>query len=270
MKELQHQEKAQVVSRQRVVEFGEVYTAQREVNAMLDLVAEKASDIEATFLEPACGDGNFLVAILERKLDTVKKFRNPEKYLLNVFKAVCSIYGIDIIWDNVVKSRKNMLNKLEQRLRKTVLIDEKERSNFLKAIKYVLQKNIIHADTLEQLIKATSKNKNQEKNKSIWFSQWEFDDELVREKRFCNYQGKTTTTVKFGNIPKEHQHYLELAKKYDPNPKPNQIIVERESLKQGCLLNELEFNELEPEYQDGSLLDYFHDQEPQEQPKEKQ
>ena len=58
----------QIKSRQRVTDHGEVFTAEREVNAMLDLVKQETERIDSTFLEPACGTGNFLVEILRRKL----------------------------------------------------------------------------------------------------------------------------------------------------------------------------------------------------------
>ena len=61
----------QVKSVDRVRDHGEVLTAKREVEAMLDLVKNESERIDSRFLEPACGDGNFLVAILERKLKTV-------------------------------------------------------------------------------------------------------------------------------------------------------------------------------------------------------
>ena len=68
----------QVKSKQRVAEHGEVFTAEREVNAMLDLVKNETLRIESRFLEPACGDGNFLAEILRRKLAVVKKkYGNP-------------------------------------------------------------------------------------------------------------------------------------------------------------------------------------------------
>ena len=64
---------SQIKSRKRVIDFGEVYTNEREVNAMIDLVKEEAEKITTTFLEPACGSGNFLVEILRRKLYTVSR-----------------------------------------------------------------------------------------------------------------------------------------------------------------------------------------------------
>lgn len=65
--------RSQVKTKERVRQHGEVFTAEREVNAMLDLVKHEASNIDSTFLEPACGDGNFLAEILSRKLESVFK-----------------------------------------------------------------------------------------------------------------------------------------------------------------------------------------------------
>ena len=64
--------KAQIKSKERVAEHGEVFTNEREVNAMLDMVKQETERIESRFLEPACGDGNFLAEVLNRKLAVVK------------------------------------------------------------------------------------------------------------------------------------------------------------------------------------------------------
>src|SRR4030043_1358048 len=94
--------KSQVVSKKRVADHGEVLTGEREVNAMLDLVKQETERIESRFLEPACGTGNFLTVILERKLAVVERRYGKsqldfERYA--VF-AVSSLYGIDILPDN--------------------------------------------------------------------------------------------------------------------------------------------------------------------------
>ena len=65
-------ENQQVRSKQRVSDYGEVFTAAREVNAMLDLVKDETQRIDSRFLEPACGEGAFLTEILRRKLAVVK------------------------------------------------------------------------------------------------------------------------------------------------------------------------------------------------------
>ena len=65
--------KTQVKSKERVTEFGEVYTSDKEVNAMLDLVKQEKEILDSRFLEPACGDGNFLIEVLNRKLEVLVK-----------------------------------------------------------------------------------------------------------------------------------------------------------------------------------------------------
>ena len=92
----------QIKSRQRVTERGEVFTAEREVNAMLDLVKQETERRDSRFLEPACGNGNFLVEILRRKLEVIR--RQYQKQLgeleLQTTIALSSIYGVDIMKDN--------------------------------------------------------------------------------------------------------------------------------------------------------------------------
>ncbi len=80
---------AQVKTKQRVADHGEVFTNEREVKAMLDLVKDQCERIDATFLEPACGDGNFLIEILSRKLDLVRKYKQDTyAYTKNLIIAV--------------------------------------------------------------------------------------------------------------------------------------------------------------------------------------
>ena len=85
-----------VKSRQRIIDHGEVFTPSALVNDMLDLVAHECERIDSRFLEPACGDGNFLAEVLRRKLLTVdkKNARNPDKWERDAILAVCSLYGI--------------------------------------------------------------------------------------------------------------------------------------------------------------------------------
>ena len=87
----------QVVSKKRVADHGEVFTSEREVNAMLDLVKQETERIDSRFLEPACGTGNFLVEILRRKLEVIKNRykKNQLEYERYAVIAVSSIYGVD-------------------------------------------------------------------------------------------------------------------------------------------------------------------------------
>ena len=93
----------QIKSKKRVSEHGEVFTNEREVNAMLDLVKDETLRIDSRFLEPACGDGNFLIEILKRKIDVVnKKYKKDEKeWEKQSLVAIMSCYGVELLQDNV-------------------------------------------------------------------------------------------------------------------------------------------------------------------------
>ena len=100
-----------IKSRERVADHGEVFTGEREVNAMLDLVKQETERVDSRFLEPACGDGNFLAEILRRKLVAAKRRAIPprkKKPLPMEFEkqsviAVASLYGVDILIDTFCK-----------------------------------------------------------------------------------------------------------------------------------------------------------------------
>src|SRR5262245_26188957 len=100
----------QVISKQRVAKHGEVLTGRREVNAMLDLVKWEPDRIDSRFLEPACGTGNFLIEVLERKLRVVEAryAKSQLDYERQAVLAVSSIYGIDILEDNVRQCRQRL------------------------------------------------------------------------------------------------------------------------------------------------------------------
>lgn len=115
--ENKHQDQKQVISRKRVADHGEVYTAKREVNTMLDLVKQETERIESRFLEPACGIGNFLIEVLDRKLRVVKTryAKNQTEYERYAVLAVSSIYGIDILEDNVIECRDRLFNLFDEK-----------------------------------------------------------------------------------------------------------------------------------------------------------
>lgn len=152
----------QVKSRERVEKHGEVLTARREVDAMLDLVKAEASRIESRFLEPACGTGNFLIAILERKLDTLdrkvaqkeKKLKKAEKstgwknavYDMDSLTAITSLYGIDILEDNVKETRERLRNYYVERYQRTIGFPPKQ--ELLDAVECILECNILLGDAI--------------------------------------------------------------------------------------------------------------------------
>ena len=99
-----------IKSKSRVKHQGEVFTSEREVSAMLDLVRHETERIESRFLEPACGDGNFLAPILENKINIVtKRYKKSQlEYERNIVTAVGSIYGVEYLEDNVEDCRKRL------------------------------------------------------------------------------------------------------------------------------------------------------------------
>ena len=101
-------ENKQVKSKQRVTDHGEVFTNEREVNAMLDLVKQETERIDSRFLEPACGDGNFLAEVLRRKLAVVDSRYSKSQFEWERYAviAITSIYGVDILEDNAEECRK--------------------------------------------------------------------------------------------------------------------------------------------------------------------
>ncbi len=138
----------QIKSRERVTERGEVFTNEREVNAMLDMVKQETERIDSRFLEPACGNGNFIAEVLQRKLAVVSsRYRkSPAEYMRYAFLAVSSIYGVDIMQDNVEECRERLFTIVENEARKAIknAVDQ----HFLDAVHYVLEKNILCGDAL--------------------------------------------------------------------------------------------------------------------------
>lgn len=135
-------------SRQRVIDHGEVFTPPELVCKMLDLVQNECERIDSRFLEPACGNGNFLAEVLHRKLLTVDKHNalNRTRWERDAILAVCSVYGIDLLADNISACRMRLLSVLSTAHEvsfKQPLSDAAARS-----AAYVLLKNIVRGDAL--------------------------------------------------------------------------------------------------------------------------
>ena len=160
----------QIKSKERVADHGEVFTAEREVNAMLDLVKQETERIESRFLEPACGTGNFLVEVLRRKLAVVrKKYQSSrsdyEKYSV---LAVSSIYGVDLLDDNVRECQERLF-KIWQAEYHDVCKDD-AMQDCEDAVRYILQHNILCGNALTMLCVDADGNDTE---KPIIFAQWD-------------------------------------------------------------------------------------------------
>jgi SAM-dependent methyltransferase len=133
-----------IKSRQRVADHGEVFTPAWLVEAMLDLVKGETERIDSRFLEPACGSGNFLVRILQRKLAAVElkygksDFERRHYALL----ALMCIYGIELLADNIAECRANMLEIL------TDYLNGDASDDLHRAAGYVFSQNLVHGDAL--------------------------------------------------------------------------------------------------------------------------
>lgn len=162
----------QIKSKARVADHGEVFTAKREVDAMLDLVKQETERVDSRFLEPACGDGNFVAGILRRKLVAAKKRAIPprkKKPLPLEFEkqsviAVASIYGVDLMMDNVNACRRRLYdiwNDEYEAICKNEADDECR-----EAVKFILRRNIVcgNALTLMDIVKKLLTGATDEEN----------------------------------------------------------------------------------------------------------
>ena len=135
--------KSQIKSRQRVADHGEVFTNPREVNAMLDLVRDESFRLDSRFLEPACGDGNFLIEILRRKLSLLKDIKSPTEWEFQSLIAVGSCYGIELLEDNCEACRERLFGEVVGRMGRMG-----DLGDYGKSLRYMLRKNIVCGDAL--------------------------------------------------------------------------------------------------------------------------
>ena len=132
-----------IKSKSRVRDHGEVLTPDFIVSDMLDLVKHETERIDSRFLEPACGDGNFLIQVLQRKLAVVEKkyAKHQFDYEKNCIIAISSIYGIDLLLDNVHSAQHRLLEYAKSAY--TSLYKKKINPKVICVMEYVLSKNII-------------------------------------------------------------------------------------------------------------------------------
>jgi len=155
---------SQVKSKKRVTDHGEVFTNDREVNAMLDLVKHETERIDARFLEPACGNGNFLAEVLRRKLTVVDSRYSKSQFEWERYAviAVSSIYGVDILEDNAQECHDRLFKIFDERY--TSLFKDKCKVECRQSVKFLFNKNILWGDALDFT--------NPETKQPIVFSEW--------------------------------------------------------------------------------------------------
>ena len=173
----------QVKSKQRVTDHGEVFTAEREVKAMCDLVADECLRIDSRFLEPACGEGNFLAEILRRKLSTVKsKYgKSSFEYERNAILALTSIYGVDILADNAQLCREHLYKIWDEEYTENC---KKECSDEARATaRFILSSNIVCGNALSLMC---VDEQQQDTDVPISFPEWTFpmNDARIQRRDF--------------------------------------------------------------------------------------
>ena len=162
-------EQGQVKSRARVRDHGEVFTAEREVKAMCDLVRDDSFNPDSTFLEPACGTGNFLLEILSRKLVTVsaRYRRRPFDWETHSLQTLGSLYGVDILGDNVAECRERLFEVWDAEYAR--LFKSGKDEGVRKSARFILDRNIVRGNALSmKLVDGEAKDTDE----PIVFSQW--------------------------------------------------------------------------------------------------
>lgn len=165
--------------KERVKTYGEVFTQEREVNAMISLVGKETERIESRLLEPACGTGNFLVPVLEKKISSVKKrYRSSQSdFEKMAFLATSSMYGIELLKDNVMICVERLYNVLNENY--SNLYKENCKNDFMKSINFVLKRNILEGNAL------TLKETNEKEY--IIFSEWSLVNDVMVKRRDFQY-----------------------------------------------------------------------------------
>ena len=171
----------QIKSRERVAKHGEVFTDEKIVKAMCDLVKAETERIDSRFLEPACGTGNFLAEILQRKLAVVARrySKNPAEYERCALQALTSIYGVELLADNVAECRKRLFALWNAAYTDNVKKDAREECR--EAARYILRKNILCGNALS--LKCVDEQGN-DTLEPIAFTEWSFINDLVQQQQF--------------------------------------------------------------------------------------
>jgi len=207
MKETTINNDKQVKSKKRVADHGEVFTNNREVNAMLDLVKHETERIDSRFLEPACGNGNFLAEVLRRKLAVVdsRYSKSQIEWELYAVIAVSSIYGVDILEDNAVECRERLFKIFDDRY--SVLFKNSCKDKCRNSINFLLKKNIVWGDATNYCEPST--------NKPIIFCEWNPIGNTIQRKDWVfKFLAEGTYQTSFFDENNEVQSFDKFIKDY--------------------------------------------------------
>jgi len=198
----------QIKSKERVSDFGEVNTSDTTADLMLDLADHQAKRVDSRYLEPACGDGVFLEKIILRKLSAIKNLnKNQYEYEKMLVVLTGSVYGVEILEDNVKTAKENLYKLINKEY--TKYFTNSINKNILKSVQFILDKNIIHGDALTLLNVTT--------DDPIVFCEWSIVMNKLKRKdftfdRLLSYEpfGKDTLFSDLGDnvyIPEPNKDY---------------------------------------------------------------
>lgn len=186
-----------VKSKQRVADHGEVFTPAVMVEAMLDLVKDESERIDSRFLEPACGSGNFLIPVLKRKLATVQARYCESDFEMrhHALLALMSVYGIELLEDNVAECRENLLEVFAG------CLEVAPGDVWYAAAAKVLGTNIVHGDALSM----TTQGENAQ---PITFPEWSY----VGKGRYRRRDFRFDTLTQMASFGKEDTLFADWGK----------------------------------------------------------
>lgn len=208
-----------IKSKERVQQHGEVFTPQWMVQKMLEVegVKKACENIEATFLEPAAGDGNFLVEILERKLKSVTDQFSEGHWKTKSLFALSSIYGIEFLADNLESARSRMFLNYLSWYEKVFQEKLKSKTNLYKSAMYIIKRNIVRGNTLtkkhpdydipivfNEWKKVTGSSSKVEKIEFTFSSLFESDEsfeKIIPEGQMSLFDFDITDEVKLEEVP---------------------------------------------------------------------
>ena len=211
----------QTKSKKRVRDHGEVFTAEREVKAMCDLVKDETERIDSRFLEPACGTGNFLEEILTRKLAVVKKLykSNPYDYERYAVLAATGIYGVELLADNVRECRERLFALWNKEY--TAVCKKSANDETREAVNYILSKNILCGNALTLM--CVDENQK-DTDTPIIFPEWSLLGAKLKRRDF-----RLDVMLKAGDKPNRGQSSMfeeDIYKYLSVNPVTGELMAE--------------------------------------------
>ena len=166
-----------IKSKSRVQKHGEVFTPDWMVKKMLSepAIQENIKDIRATFFEPSAGEGAFVTEILHQKLNHVDEISNKSDWVENALWVVASIYGIELLTDNLIIAKQNLIEVLIEHYQNFYQKKLSKNTDLYKSARYIIDNNIVQGNALTQL------NNSDE---LVVFSEWIKQDDKVKQLQF--------------------------------------------------------------------------------------